>query len=89
MLRNRSGFDLAGLTVRADAADAWSAERLPRGGLGDGRDAALRGVPCRRSDLALRFVDGARCVLQGVASCGEGDGLTLTADDVLRCRGGD
>lgn len=84
-VRNRSRFDVHGLSLRSSGRRSWGVERLGSEPLRAGQDASFRLEGCARRDVRLRDLHGEECVLPGVGVCDEGDGFTLTTDDLLRC----
>ncbi|MDO9022189.1 MAG: hypothetical protein Q7V43_35000 [Myxococcales bacterium] len=84
-VRNRSRFDVHGLSLRASPRRPWGPEALAPEPLRAGQDRTLRLDGCAPRDLRLVDAHGEECVLPGVAVCAENDGFTLTTDDLLRC----
>ena len=84
-VRNRSRFDVHGLSVRGSPRRPWGYETLAPEPLRAGQDRTLRLDGCAPRDLRLVNAHGEECVLPGVAVCAENDGFTLTTDDLLRC----
>lgn len=84
-VRNRSRFDVHGLSLRSPGRRSWGVERLGSEPLRAGQDASFRVEGCAPRELRLRDAHGEECVLAGVGVCDESDGFTLTTDDLLRC----
>jgi hypothetical protein len=84
-VRNRSRFDVHGLSLRAPARRSWGVERVGPEPLRAGQDRSFRLEGCAPRDVRLSDAHGEECVLPGVGVCSENDGFTLTTDDLLRC----
>ena len=84
-IRNRSRFDVHGISLRASPRRPWGPDAVAPEPLRAGQDRTLRLDGCAPRDLRLADAHGEECVLPGVAVCAENDGFTLTTDDLLRC----
>lgn len=84
-VRNRSRSDVHGINLRESPAQPWGIERLGPEPLRAGQDRVLRLGTCNRRDVRLIDARGEECVLIGVNLCGDEEGFTITADDVLPC----
>lgn len=86
-VRNRSRYDVHGLSLRASARRPWGVDRAGPEPLRAGQDRVVRLEGCAPRDVRLLDAHGGECVLSGVGVCAENDGFTLTDDGLGRCAG--
>ena len=84
-VRNRSRFDVHGLSLRSSARRSWGVEGMGPEPLRAGQDRSFRLGGCAPRDVRLIDAHGEECVLDAVDLCAENDAFTLTSDDLLRC----